>query len=153
MSSLFPPIYSYAWALGHGVALANLTNVENDVNPYNARTSGGPTKRLGIVSQPVDEFPARTLLASGRTRGDGIPTHAWRMTLATYGYKRILDTYFASAASVGVAMTINTRIHRLGSYKRYNVYAILPSQANGTENHIRANVWEVTFEFTLIAAL
>ena len=153
MSSLFPPLYQYAWAVSHNVALANLTNVENDINPHNYRVVGAAYTRVGIQSQPVDEFPVRTLLASGRERGDGIPTHAWRMTLTTYGYKHVLDTYFSSAAAVGVPMTISTRMHRLASYKRFNVYAVLPSQQKGTERFIRADVWELTFEFTGLVAL
>ena len=150
---LFTPLYSYAWMSGHGIALVNLRNVESDIGAFNRRTTGDGFKRVNIQAQPVDDFPVRRTLDDGNERGDGVVNHQWQMILTTLGYKYVLDTYLSSGAVVSVPMTINTRAHRLGIYKRYSCNLTLLSRAKGTERLIRQNVWELTFEFTNLIVL
>lgn len=149
---LFPPIYSYAWAAGHNIALANLTNVENDIGPFNYRATGWGLTRVAIQSQPVDIFPIRTLLDAGYERGDGLINHEWRMTLAKFGVKRVLDAYLSSGTVASTAMTIYTRRHELDSYARYNCYLTLPKPGE-TLTYLRENVFEVAWRFTNLVAL
>jgi hypothetical protein len=150
--SPFPPIYSYAWAAGHGVALASLTNVETDIGNFNYRVAGAAFTRVAIQSQPVDAFPVRTMLDAGYERGDGRIDHAWVMVLALFGVKRVLDAYLSSGTVVSAAMTISTRTHELDAYKRYNCYLTLPKPGQDIE-HIRGGVYRVTWRFTGLTAL
>jgi hypothetical protein len=150
--SPFPPIYSYAWAAGHGVALASLTNVETDIGNFNYRVAGAAFTRVAIQSQPVDAFPVRTVLDAGYERGDGRIDHAWVMTLAKYGIKRILDEFLSSGTVVSASVTINTRRHELDDYKRWNAYLILPKPGQDIE-YIRADVFRVTLRFQNLVAL
>ena len=150
--SLFPPIYSYSWAAGSGVALASLTNVENDLGPYNYRATGGALYRVGIQSQPVNVFPNRRVLDDGTERGDGLVNHTWVMTLAKYGIKRVLDEFLSSGTVVYAAVTINTRRHELDSYARYNAYLILPEPGTDIQ-YVRDGVFTVTWRFSALVAL
>lgn len=126
-----PARFQYAFALGSNVALASLNNVENHLGSVNRREVGGALTPVSIVSPLLDLFPIRDTLLDGGERGDGLVNHEWMLTLCTYGLKFYLDTYFASGATVEVAMTIYTRRHELATYTRYNAKAILPSRING----------------------
>ena len=110
----------YALAAGSGVALATLTAIEYTLYRQNRQTASGPRFRVGIMSQPVDEYPIRDVPLSGKERGDGMIVHEWNLLLATYGVKYLLDTYLTSATVVSTAVTINTRMHILATFKRYN---------------------------------
>lgn len=116
----------YAWGAGHNLALLDLVNVEADVMPHNKRGDWDYPHSVGIVSQPVNDFPVRGLVLSRRTRGDGYPDHEWEMTLAVGGSAYIINTYLSGGAVLSVPMTISTRNHARGIYERYNCYLNLP---------------------------
>lgn len=143
----------YAWAAGHGVALASLNAVATELRAHNYRAVGGLRYAVEPTSQPVDLFPVRTLLGSGVERGDGRVDHEWQMTLTTYALEYVLDTYLSSGAVVSAAMTINTRRHDLNAYGRYNCYLTLPSRSRRDIEYVRQNVVRVTWRFTRLVAL
>lgn len=149
----FQPLDDYRWAAGHGIALGSLKNVETDIGAFNRRRAGTALRRVGIASPPLDRFPIRSPLDAGYERGDGIINTQWRLILCTLGYKYVLDTYLSGGTVVSVPMTIYTRIHRAGSYARYNTYLTLPSPEKGTERYLRQDVWELTFDWTVLIAL
>lgn len=148
----FPPLYSYAWAAGSGVALVSLRNVETDIGARNRRSATDAIRRVAIQSQPVNAFPLRTPMDDGSERGDGLIQHQWTMVLCKFGVKYVLDTYLSSGAAVSAAMTIYTRRHELDSYVRYNAYLILPNPGQDIE-YIRHGVFRVTWRFTNLVAL
>lgn len=143
----------YAWSAGHGVALISLNNIENQLRPYNYRAIGGPTRAIGIRSQPIDAFPVRTLLASGYERGDGWVNQSLEMVLTTYAYKRALDLYLSGGAVVSAPMTFYLRRHELNDYARYNGYLNLPSQARGDIEYLRQNLLRVIWPLTRLIAI
>jgi hypothetical protein len=144
--------YDYRWGAGHGLALASLKNVENELYPYNKRSAGGASFPVGIVSQPVDRFPVRTALASGEERGDGFVTHAWDLKLTKLAVKYILDTYLSSGAVMSVPVTIYTRRHELDAYARYSCYLILPQPGADLE-YMRQGVFRLRLRFRHLVAL
>ena len=136
----------YRIAVGSSVALGSLTNIEDLLWPY--------TKPLYIAprSQPVDLYPVRTVLGSGRVRGDGTINHAWEWTgIKQAAVQYLLHTYLFSS-SVSTAVTIYTRLHSTGSYARYNAYAILPVPGQDLE-YIRQNTYRMTLRFSDLVAL
>ena len=138
--------YDYRIAVGSSVALASLTNVETLLWPY--------TKPLAIAprSQPVNLYPIRTALGSGRERGDGTINHAWEFTAlkqAAVGY--LLHTYLF-ASGISTAVTIYTRLHSTGAYARYNAYANLPVPGQDME-YIRQGIFRMTLRFSDLVAL
>ena len=136
----------YRIAVGSSVALGSLTNVEDLLWPY--------TKPLSLPprSQPVDLYPVRTVLGSGRVRGDGTINHAWEWTgIKQAAVQYLLHTYLF-ASSVSTAVTIYTRLHSTGSYARYNAYAILPVPGQDLE-YIRQNTYRMTLRFSDLVAL
>jgi hypothetical protein len=146
-------IQDYRWAAGSGVALASLSNFENDVKPNNRKVAGGKLYPVIIESQPVNAFPVRTLALSGKERGDGIITHIWNVALAELGYQYILDTYLSSGAAVNAAMTIYTRRHDIGDSARYNANLTLPDPERGEVERLRTGVYRVVLRFTNLVAL
>lgn len=112
----------YAWYPGHNIALATLVAVQTVAD----FTYGG----LGvqIVSDPVNAYPLRTRLESGRERMDGRIDHTWRVargvTIAAVDY--VIDTYFSTPTGLDAAITINTRRHDRGTWARYNAYLAYP---------------------------
>lgn len=140
------PYYAYAWAAGWGVALASLANVETDLHPYTQLLNLAPK------SQPVDPYPVRTILASGRERGDGRIDHAWEMTLPTDALEYVIETKFALTSVASVKVTINTRRHEMDDYARYNAWLSLP-QSGVDMVYLRRGVLRVTFRFTALLAL
>lgn len=139
--------YLYAIATGSSVALASLINVEDLLWPH--------TKPRRIVprSQPVNAFPVRTTLGSGRVRGDGAINHAWEFTAIPVAAVDYLMTYlFSSGTVVSTACTIYTRRHDLDDYARYNAWAVLPVPGQDME-YLRQNVLRLTIRFTDLTAL
>ena len=143
---MLPGLYSYAWAAGHNVALASLHNVETDIGARNRRDANSALRRVGISSQPVDAFPIRRRVMSGRERGDGNIAHEWTMILAALGVKYVLTQYLSSGTVASAAMTINTRRHELGDYARYNCYLVLPKPGEDIE-YLRSGVFRVRWRF------
>lgn len=124
----------YAFALGSDVALASLNNFENTISPHNTDAFGS-RHPVVISSPPLDLFPVRINTLDAQEYGDGIVSHEWNLALYVGGYQYWLTTYFASAASIAVAMTIYDR-NQFGVYGRYNAYAIQPSQSAGDISRI-----------------
>lgn len=117
----------YAWATGHGVALASLSNVANSLKPYTKNRLVPP------VSQPVPKYPIRRRALSGVERGEGDITHVWEfrpMTLEGLDY--LIDTFLVTGgvAVASKAITIYTRLHDRGAFARYNAYICLPQPRN-----------------------
>ena len=125
------PFYSYSIAVGSSVALASLSNIEDVLLPY--------TRPLRIAprSQPVNAYPVRTVLGSGRERGDGLVTHAWEFdALPAQAVNYLLYVYLFSGGAVSTAVTLYTRRHDANAYARYNAYAVLPVPGQDLE-HLR----------------
>lgn len=142
----------YALGIGHDLSLAALSGTENYLRQFNSRTPGGVRHAVGVSSQPVDEYPVRELALDGRERGDGIVFHEWNLVLATYGVKALLDTYLSGASVVSSAVTINTRMHMLASFKRYNAHIALP-QPGQDITYVRYGVFQVRLRFNDLVAL
>src|SRR5574338_803381 len=126
--------YDYRIAVGSSVALGSLINVEDLLWPYTR------PRRIVPRSQPVNAFPVRTTLGSGRVRGDGAINHAWEFTAIPVAAVDYLMTYlFSSGTAVSTAVTISTRRHELDDYARFNAYAVLPVVGQDLE-YLRGNV-------------
>ena len=143
----------YAWGLGHGVALASLSNMANEIGARNRRATGSKLYPVGIRSPLLDLFPVRRRVRAGYERGDGIVDTTLEMTLALNGYKYVLDTYLSSGAVVSVAMTFYLKRHELDTYARYNGYLTLPSPLRGDASYLRQNTFAVTFPVLNLDAL
>ena len=139
--------YDYRIAVGSSVALASLQNVEDLLLPYTT------PRRIVPRSQIPDLFPVRTTLGSGRTRGDGAATGSWEFTALPVAAVDYLMTYlWAGGTVVSTAVTIYTRRHDLGTYARYNAWAVLPVPGQDLE-YLRQGVLRLTIRFNNLAAL
>ena len=141
------PFYSYSIAVGSSVALASLSNIEDVLLPY--------TRPLRIAprSQPVNAYPIRTVLGSGRERGDGLVTHAWEFdALPAQAVNYLLYVYLFSGGAVSTAVTLYTRRHELDQYTRFNAYAVLPVPGQDLE-HLRGGKIRLTLRFNDMVAL
>ncbi len=141
------PFYSYSIAVGSSVALASLSNIEDVLLPY--------TRPLRIAprSQPVNAYPVRTVLGSGRERGDGAINHAWEFTAINKAAVDYLYTYLWSAGTVvSTAVTIYTRQHELDQYVRANAYAVLPVPGQDIE-YLRQGVFRMVIRFNDLVTL
>lgn len=108
---------SYAWAAGHGIADGSLVSIVTDLASYNNDID------VVIRSQPVNRFPVRKPLASGRIRGDGFLNQTLTVAVLTrdaMGY--IQDTYLSGGTVASAAVTVRLRLHDLDDWKRYNAY-------------------------------
>lgn len=124
-------ILDYAFAAGWNVALASLNNVQNHLGSRNRLTTGTALLPVSIRASLFDPFPVRTNPLDGGEVGDGFITQDWTLGLTVYGFKYLLDTYFASETVTQASWTIYTRHHQLATFARYNCIAILPSPARG----------------------
>lgn len=141
------PFYSYSIAVGSSVALASLSNIEDVLLPY--------TRPLRIAprSQPVNAYPIRTVLGSGRERGDGLVTHAWEFdALPAQAVNYLLYVYLFSGGAVSTAVTLYTRRHELDQYTRFNAYAVLPVPGQDLE-HLRGGKIRLTLRFNDMVVL
>lgn len=139
----------YAFAPGWNTPLNQLNNVENHLGSRNRIALGRELIPVTIRSSVIDPFPARTNDQAGGEVGDGFLNQDWVLSLALYGYKFLLDTYFASETVTEQAWTIYTRRHVLASFQRYNVWTILPSVANGDITLPRDNQFNGVFQVRL----
>ena len=141
------PFYSYSIAVGSSVALASLSNIEDVLLPYTQ------PRRIPPRSQPVNLYPIRTILGSGRERGDGTVFHAWEWdALPAQAVNYLLYSYLFSGGVVSTAVTIYTRRHETNSYVRYNANAVLPVPGQDLE-HLRNGVCRVTLRFNDLVVL
>jgi len=139
--------YSYAIALGSGVALASLIDAEDLLWNYTR------PRRIVPRSQPPNLYPVRTTLGSGRVRGDGAIDHSWEFTaipVAAVDY--LMSFLWAGGTVVSTAVTINTPRHELDEYFRANAYAILPVPGTDME-YIKQGVMRLTIRFSELVAL
>lgn len=139
----------YAFAAGWNVALASLNNVENHLGSRNRRTLTGMLEPVTIRSSIIDPFPVRVNDQAGGESGDGFVNQDWQLTLSLYGYKYLIDAYFASETVAQAAWTVYTRRHTLASFIRYNCWAILPSAAAGDVVPLRADSFNGVFSVRL----
>lgn len=123
MSICYP---DYRIASGHNVALANMQQLVTLI-----RTLTQDLTLNAPNSQPVDLFPVETALGSGRTAGDGKPSHEWNMSgvhvvFLNWVIANCLTTGGSIVASK--AVTIYTPVFDItdGLYKRYNAYLVKP---------------------------
>lgn len=131
----------YALALGTNIPLAALNNVENHFGAHNTLTLNGRKFPVGIQSTLIDPFPVRVQAMDGGESGDGFLIQDWLLTLTVYGFKFLVDTYFASETVTQVALTVYTRRHMLDDFRRYNCLGILPSAANGDISPLRESTF------------
>lgn len=127
----------YAFGLGFNVALASLNNAVNHLGSRNRITANGKLEPVTIKSSQIDPFPVRVNDQSGGESGDGFINQDWYLTLAVYGYKFLVDTYFAGETVTQANFTIYTRRHMLDDFKRYNAIGILPSATRGDITPLR----------------
>lgn len=140
------PIYSYAWATGHDVALASLTNIETDLATY------APGRTLAPRTQAVARFPQRLISLDGVEVGFGDISHEWTFAaLPADAFQYIVSTYCNSDGS-GAAVTIYTRRHDLDNYGRYNAYLAYP-QPIEDYSYRNQYVLDVRLRFTGLEAL
>ncbi len=131
----------YAFYPAWNTALNLLHNAENHFGSRNRVAPGRESLPVSLRSSLIDPFPVRLQPLSGGERGDGFVPHDWILTLAIYGYKFLVDTYFASETVTEAKWTIYTRRHLLADFKRYNCKAILPSAANGDITLLRGDAF------------
>jgi len=134
------------------VPLGQLKNIAFDIGEHNWRRSGGKLFPVAVPTQPIDLFPVRGFVYSGRERGDGFVTHDMQLVLATGGLKHVLDTYLSSGSIVSAAMTVYLRRHELDTYARYNCYLSLPKPKQDI-TYVRQGVFRVTWRLTNLEAL
>lgn len=135
----------YAFASGWNVALASLNNVQTHLGSHNRLTVGGALIPVTIRASIIDPFPARTNPMDGGETGDGFVNQDWLLSLALYGYKYLLDTYFASETVTQANWTVYTRRHQLATFQRFNCIAVLPSPANGDAALLREDAFNGAF--------
>lgn len=148
------PRYQFAYALGYGVALASLRNVETTVGAQNRMVASGPVNPIGISSPILDPFPVRDRRLDGPWRGDGLIDHEWTMILAAYGVAWWINNVFSGGTVVSVPMTIYTLRAELNVYARYSCDATLPSpKADDLARVEGRNLFRVRTAFTDLVAL
>lgn len=140
------PFYDYRIAVGSSVALASLSNIEDVLWPYTKPL------RLPPRSNVVNLYPVRTIMGSGRERGDGTVFHAWEFdALPVAAVNYLLYTLLFSSA-ISTAVTIYTRRYEANTYARYNAYAVLPLPGQDMER-LRNNKVRLTLRFNDLVAL
>ena len=140
------PFYSYSIAVGSNVALASLSNIEDVLWPYTKPL------RLPPRSNVVNLYPVRTIMGSGRERGDGTVFHAWEFDALPVAAVNYLLYSLLFSSAISTAVTIYTKRHETGSYARYNAYAVLPVPGQDLE-HLRAGKCRLTLRFNDLVAL
>ena len=135
----------YAFAAGWNVALASLNKVQTHLGSRNRLTPTGKLIPVSIRASIIDPFPVRVNPLDGGETGDGFVTQDWLLTLALYGYKYLLDTYFASETVTQANWTIYTRRHQLATFQRFNAIAVLPSPVNGDLTLLREDAYNGVF--------
>lgn len=147
----------YAFYPAHNTALASLHNVENHFGSHNRIKVNGELLPVTIRSSIIDPFPVRVNDQAGGESGDGFVNQDWLLTLALYGYKFLVETYFASETVAEADWTVYTRRHTFASFVRYNCKAILPSVANGDLTFLRDDsfngVWRVRLRLRDLIAI
>ena len=140
--------YDYRLAVGSSVALASLSNVEDILYPYTKPL------RLPPRSNVVNLYPVRTIMGSGRERGDGTVFHAWEFdALPAQAVNFLLYSYLFSGGAISTAVTLYTKRHDMNNaYARFNAYAVLPVPGQDLE-HLRNGVCRVTLRFNDLVAL
>jgi hypothetical protein len=137
----------YAWGDGYDVALLDLVKVEDYLWPYTK------PRRLTVTSPPLDPFPVRTTVMSGRERGDGWLMHEWRAVLPLAAWQAILTDKFAGGTLASVAQTVYTRSLGLTTFIRGNCDLVLPSPKNGTFEDLKGRGVRVIFKLNNFTAL
>jgi hypothetical protein len=141
------PFYDYRIAVGSSVALGSLSNIEDVLYPFTA------PMRIAPRSQPVNAYPVRTVLGSGRVRGDGTVDHAWEFPALKAGaVNYLLYALLFPGGVVSTAVTVYTRRHEAATYARYNAWAILPLPGQDLE-YLRAGVIRLTLRFSDLVTL
>lgn len=98
------PVWSsYKWGVGHDVALASLTYVEDDM-----LTACGLS--IHPTNPPINRFPVLDMGLDGIPRAQGVISHVWNFVLPLDAIYYLQTTYFtvSSAAVAYRDMTINT---------------------------------------------
>lgn len=136
---------TYAFYPGHSIALATLTEI----------ASISYFKSQGVIllpnTQPVNLYPLRTRVESGRERMDeGAGDHPWRFTGLPYtALDYVIDTFFSSVDGFSPPVTIQTRRHDRGDWKRFNCYLSYPQPDRDyrADNTLKDWVVDVTLWF------
>lgn len=140
------PIYQFAWATGHDIALASLNNVESDLAPYiQGRRLSAPR------SQPVVTYSEESESLDNWITQDGASSATWEFDLlprAAIDY--IKTTYMGTNESAEI--TIYTRQQDDDTYTRYNAY-IAPFRFPEDGDYSRGFFRNVLIRFTGLEAL
>lgn len=135
----------YAWLPGWDQDDGDLILMEDDFIDY--MVDDVP---LVLASQPLDRYPVRDTMNSGRETGDGTPDHAIIVRRATRELSaHIENTYLSSGTVVSTQMTVRLFLHDLNTWRDYNCWFKLysPSQDGNhelkefIELQLRFRVW------------
>ena len=127
----------YAFGLGFNLPLNQLHSVVNHLGARNRVTATGRLYPVTVKSSLIDPFPVRNGDQAGGESGDGFLTQDWFLTLAVYGYRFLVDTYFSNETVTQANFTLYTRRHLADTFTRYNAIGILPSAARGDITPLR----------------
>ena len=138
----------YKWGAGFNLALVALSDVAEQLGPYNYVNDGDNILAVGVKSTPIDPFPVRDVPLSGKTRGDGMVTAQWTIGMTARAYQYALNTYWGGrTGTVAVPMTIYTYLHEVNEWGRANAYGARPFVADDGMQYIRGGKVIVVFTF------
>lgn len=141
--------YDYRIAVGHGVALGSLTNVETFFYTYTR------PKLIAPVSQPVNLYPILQTALDGSAAGEGAITHEWVIdVMPIAGLNAWEDTYLTTGGVImpSKPVTIYTRRQNQLVYTRYNAH-LHYSQPGIDYRYTRRSIREWVIRFTALEAL
>lgn len=138
----------YRFAAGWNVALGSLSNIEDTLGSRN-RSADGVLFPIVIRSQPVRPYSVANTLESGRVRGDGKINHLWQLWMFDTASSYLMSLFTAAS----VQWTIYTRQHELGTYARFNCWAIRPGTVEESDLvYIQDNYLAITLRFSDLVA-
>lgn len=145
---------SHAWATGHSVALASLSNISDLLYGRNRQTALSPRRPVAVQTEITDEFPSSKQTLDGATSGAGFPQLLLTVTLFASSFSYIVTTYFTSGGNVlrSAPFTLYYPRLELGTSDRVNCY-ITKSSGPSESDYLRNNLVRVTFPVTVIAVL
>lgn len=111
------PKTDFRIATGHGVALASLTHVEALAAFQLGMRAFAPN------AQPVNLYPLRYQVLSGKEFGDGNVTLAWTFPVVPASAITYINTLHST--NISLAVTLYTR-STPEAFARYNAYSVLP---------------------------
>lgn len=145
------PVSTHAWAAGHGVALASLSNISDQLFGINRQSLTSPRRPVAITTELEELFPVAKTTLDYATSGAGMPSGAVTLTLFAASLKFIGDTYFSTRTLKSVAMTLYVPRLELGTSDRMSVYLVWPRASDIT--YLRYGLIRAQFPYQIVAVL